>query len=97
MGKRKMTDEKWDGIPITKLPPGKAYGADDLTKWAHNRARGLSGAGLNATKSVNAQCRKCGAAASIIVNRYTTRQQLQGEKCRQCGADNMQFGRKRRR
>jgi len=30
-------------VKITKLPPGKALGADDLRRWAHQRLRGRSG------------------------------------------------------
>jgi hypothetical protein len=33
------------GLPITKLPPGKAFGADDLTRWSHKRASGGAGGG----------------------------------------------------
>jgi hypothetical protein len=34
-------------IKITKLPPGKAIGADDLQRWAHQRLRGRSGVPLS--------------------------------------------------
>jgi len=30
-------------VDIKKLPPGKAYGADDLTNWASRRLSGRSG------------------------------------------------------
>ena len=30
-------------VAVTKLPPGKAEGADDLAHWAHRRATGKSG------------------------------------------------------
>jgi hypothetical protein len=31
-----MTDQ-YEGVKITKLPPGEAYGARDLTNWAVKR------------------------------------------------------------
>jgi hypothetical protein len=30
-------------VKITVLPPGKAYGADDLRQWAGRRAAGYAG------------------------------------------------------
>lgn len=33
-------------VRITKCPPGKALGADDLQRWAHQRLRGRSGVPL---------------------------------------------------
>jgi hypothetical protein len=38
-----MTDTTDDGVPVTRCPPGKAFGADDLRTWAHQRAKGGSG------------------------------------------------------
>jgi hypothetical protein len=32
-----------DNVKITKLPPGKAYGADDLTNWSGRRLGGKFG------------------------------------------------------
>jgi len=42
-GVRAMTDGETSNIKVTKLPPGKAYGADDLRNWASRRAAGRSG------------------------------------------------------
>jgi hypothetical protein len=32
------------GLPVTKLPPGEAFGARDLQNWSNNRAIGRPGA-----------------------------------------------------
>jgi hypothetical protein len=40
-----MSDDPYDGIPITKLPPGKAYGSGDLQSWSINRMKGRFGVG----------------------------------------------------
>jgi hypothetical protein len=31
------------GLPITKLPPGEAFGARDLQRWSQNAAAGRAG------------------------------------------------------
>jgi hypothetical protein len=40
-----IEDDPYDGVPITKLPPGKAYGAGDMSAWSLNRMRGKFGVG----------------------------------------------------
>jgi hypothetical protein len=35
--------DRAQGVKITKCPPGKALGADDLTTWAQRRATGKVG------------------------------------------------------
>jgi hypothetical protein len=32
-----------DDVPITRLPPGEAFGARDLQRWSHRRAFGRAG------------------------------------------------------
>ena len=69
-------------VKITKLPPGKAFGADDLTKWSHNRSFGRFGTGSNHVKEVIHKCKKCGFEAQVIAARYG---KTKGFICRKCG------------
>lgn len=87
MGEKMKKSEPVDisGIKITKLPPGKAFGADDLTKWSHNRAVGASGSGSPATKMVLLFCSKCEAETTIMVSKYQTKGRTRGLRCRNCG------------
>lgn len=39
----KDTVPDYSGFPITKLPPGEAFGARDLQNWSNNRATGRAG------------------------------------------------------
>ena len=47
MTKDELSDEAWrtslSAIPITKLPPGKAKGVNDMKVWAQRRNVGFSG------------------------------------------------------
>lgn len=63
--KEKMTAEYGD-FPITKLPPGKAYGAGDLGKWSSRRLAGRSGAGSPKTAALTLKCRSCGKASHVF-------------------------------
>jgi hypothetical protein len=48
-----------EGFRITKLPPGAAHGADDLTKWASQRNAGRSGVvDEHAQANINERLRK---------------------------------------
>lgn len=83
-----MTDEKkidYGNVPITKLPPGKAFGADDLTKWSLNRTAGHYGTGDNRAKSVVLKCEGCGRETSHIIAVYAKAKRLRKEHC-ECGA-----------
>lgn len=42
-------------VQITKLPPGKAIGADDLQQWAFRRAEGKSGVVVSTDEQVTLQ------------------------------------------
>jgi hypothetical protein len=46
------------GHAITRLPPGKAFGADALTRWSHKRASGGAGAGAKPMRAIAARGRK---------------------------------------
>jgi hypothetical protein len=35
----------YSGVPIKRLPPGRAIGADDITRWSHKRASRGAGSG----------------------------------------------------
>jgi hypothetical protein len=48
----------YSGHAITKLPPGKAFGADALTRWSHKRASGGAGAGAKPMRAIAARGRK---------------------------------------
>lgn len=78
-----MTDEKkidYGNVPITKLPPGKAYGADDLQRWAMNRASGHYGTGDNRSKAVILECPKCGAKKNTIVALHTQAKRIKNDQ-----------------
>lgn len=85
-----MTDknEKIDygDIPITKLPPGEAYGARDLTKWAHNRAMGRSGVPERLVRSADIHCNKCDGRSTAMVEGW--KKSGGPLSCRQCGSKN---------
>ena len=74
-----MTDEKridYGDVPITKLPPGKAYGADDLQRWAHRRTAGQAGTGIDKAKSVILQCKACGKTRNMLAQIYVKARSL---------------------
>ena len=82
----KETVPDYSGIEIKKLPPGRALGADDLSKWAHSRAVGRTGSAD--AKSIDKRwfCKHC-KATSIVCIIATTRF-LPARACRHCGAWN---------
>lgn len=59
-------DEKWTVVngqlvEVKVLPPGKAFGADDLKNWSYRRARGRSGVfDKKALKKQRQRARKLG-------------------------------------
>ena len=70
---------------FTKLPPGKAFGADDLSNWSKRRAMGRAGAGgSGASKGMKVSCLRCGFVNQVIQDRYARGHNLKA--CRQCGA-----------
>lgn len=83
--KDKSSPIDFDAFPITKLPPGEAYGARDLTRWSHNRAVGSSGAGSTNTKPAIRKCHNCGFECQVIVSRYAKRNDAKRFPCRNCG------------
>jgi hypothetical protein len=74
----------YGNVEIKKLPPGKAFGADDLRQWSHNRAVGASGVSENKTKSVLMRCKACGGESTVIASRYDRRNR-RGHHCHHCG------------
>jgi hypothetical protein len=71
------------GFKITKLPPGIARGADDLTKWAHNRAVGRFG--VDDAKNVEKifRCKRCKAEELVFVPGKLF--VMPARACRSCG------------
>ena len=65
------TKVDYGNVQITKLPPGKAYGADDLTNWAARRVGGQYGTGIDKAKSVLLVCPKCEATRNLLRQVYT--------------------------
>jgi hypothetical protein len=82
----KETVPDYSGIEIKKLPPGRAYGASDLAKWAHNRAVGRSG--VDDAKSVDKRwfCKHCKTANIVCINPNAL--SLPDRACRGCGVWN---------
>lgn len=54
------------GIKITKLPPGKAFGADDLSRWSARRAGGRFGTGSAETMGLKVFCVRCDKQSDVI-------------------------------
>jgi len=79
-----MADEKYEGIPITKLPPGKALGADDLTNWAHRRSKGQFGDRYGEVKAAIMKCQKCDVLADVLIHQPKEWRKHR-EVCRTCG------------
>lgn len=83
---RKIEPVDYGDFPITKLPPGKAFGADDLTRWSHRRALGRSGMGTEQTRALKLECKHCGATFETIGARRATAKRVRGNfDCRTCG------------
>lgn len=82
----KNTPIDYGNIPIKKLPPGKAFGADDLTRWSHRRATGRWGTGTAQTRALTVECRTCGGISEIIGIRVPQGRERRGKfDCRHCG------------
>jgi len=74
-----MIDDKkidYGNVPITKLPPGKAYGADDLQRWAQRRNTGSFGTGIDKAKSVLLKCKACGKTRDMLTQIYVKARSL---------------------
>ena len=58
-------------VEIKKLPPGEAYGARDLQKWANNRSMGRAGVGggnWNKIRPTKIQCKKCRHKTKMMIS-----------------------------
>lgn len=76
----------YGNVPIKKLPPGKAFGADDLTRWSLRRSLGRSGTGTEQTRALKLECKACGATFETIGAKRATAQRVRGNfACRSCG------------
>jgi len=74
----------YGNVPITKLPPGKALGADDLTTWALRRAGGRSGdAPRYRERSAVMHCDRCNETFNILVS-VRPRKKPDIQRCRKC-------------
>lgn len=83
---RKNEPIDYGNVEITKLPPGKAFGADDLTRWAHRRSLGRSGIGTEQTRAVKLKCKFCGNISEVIGAKRATAKRVRGNfQCRGCG------------
>lgn len=82
---KKQEPIDYGNVPIKKLPPGKAFGADDLHRWSMNRAVGASGSGERRTKSATLKCRHCKQTTNIIVSVHEHKNKTGGYACRHCG------------
>lgn len=81
MNKKQPFD--YGDFPIKKLPPGAAYGADDLTRWSLNRSLGRWGSGSPETKALKLKCKKCGGISEVIGTKRGTK--VSGlHSCRHC-------------
>lgn len=77
----------YGNFPVKRLPPGEAYGARDLTRWAHRRAVGSSGTGSAQSRALTVECKSCGAESEIIAPEVQNKKKAkQGIfLCRHCG------------
>ena len=74
----------YGNVPITKLPPGKAHGADDLTNWALRRAAGKSGdAPSYRERAAIMHCDRCNETFNILVS-VRPRKKPDIQRCRKC-------------
>lgn len=81
MAKEPVPD--YTGFPITKLPPGRALGADSLTVWALRRADGGSGS-ADGDGKVDRRwiCKKC--KKPNLVHVASPIRFLDDRRCRHC-------------
>lgn len=92
---RNMTKDSlpdFSHIQITKLPPGKAIGADDLTKWARNRSVGRSGSDRGKMADKQWTCRKCRKTNLICVHEDIRFLHRSSVRCRHCGGRSFGIG-----
>jgi hypothetical protein len=77
---------EYGDFPIKRLPPGEAFGARDLTRWAHRRAVGSTGTGSAQARALTVECKSCGAESQIIGSQARPRRARRGIfDCRHCG------------
>jgi len=76
----------YGNVPITKLPPGKAFGADDLTNWALRRAAGKSGDDTSyRQRAAIMHCDRCNETFNILVSvRPRKKPYPYSQRCRKC-------------
>lgn len=74
-------------FPIKKLPPGEAFGAHDLTRWALRRSLGRSGTGSAQSRALTVECKSCGAESQIIALEVQNKKKAKRGifPCRHCG------------
>lgn len=79
-------------VEIKKLPAGKAFGADDLTRWALRRTDGRSGMGADDTVMVKLTCKKCFNKFTVFGRRKKNQAPRGDFACRKCGSKNTEVG-----
>jgi hypothetical protein len=79
----------YGNVPITKLPPGRALGADDMTNWSHRRSGGRSGVAKLEQKAAIIRCDKCETTADVLVEVHAEWKAARVK--RQCCGINMRF------
>lgn len=92
---KKQNTVDYGNVPITKLPPGRAYGAGDLQQWSMNRAVGASGVAANKTVGAVMLCPKCKKITEIIISQYDRRDR-KGQTCRHCGKKGLKLIKRKR-
>lgn len=88
----KDTVPDYSHIQITVLPPGRAVGAGDLTKWAHNRAVGRSGTDDAKTVDKTWKCIKCKKINMMCIHADVRFLHKSSVSCRHCGQRNYKIG-----
>lgn len=81
----------YSNFPITKLPPGKAKGADDLKKWGWKAASAKAGGVAPKILHATLVCTACGHQQVVKVAKHKTAKKFlhnfHGE-CQKCGGKN---------
>lgn len=94
---RKNEPFDYGDVPITKLPAGKAIGADDLARWAHRRTLGRSGTGKEQVRAVKLKCKFCGNISEVLGVRRGMANRVRGDfECRGCGEKGVKIIRSKR-
>jgi hypothetical protein len=75
-----MADDEIDGVKVTKCPPGKAKGADDLRLWGQRRMVGRSG-----VVEFKHRLLMCACGATFHVRVRSGADIGLNRKCRRCG------------